>query len=281
MQKHYRAIVFFLLAGCGRQTANSVPPAEPKHSHGKPTGEHGGHENHVGIKAADKSASPASLKIDGGDENLVPDSQQTLTFHLEQSGKWLRDYELLHERVMHLIVVRDDLFEFQHVHPKVSDSGSATVDIIFPSAGKYLLFADVQPKGEMQQTVRHELIVEGAPPAAVKLKVDIPGTLHVGDYLVNVKLEPSDTEAKVSFEIRDANDKPVVDLEPYLGAMGHLVVIKSENREFIHAHAETQSASKGVVEFAVHFTGPGIYKAWGQFQRQGEVFTVPAVLKVD
>ena len=155
------------------------------------------------------------------------------------------------------------------------------MDITFPTPGKYLLFADVQPKGEEQQTVRHELLVNGSPPKAPKLNVDVPGTVHVGDYLVKVKLERSDTEAKISFEISDADGKPLGDLEPYLGAMGHLVVIKSENREYIHAHAETQSAPNGLVEFAVHFTGPGIYKAWGQFQRNGQVFTVPAVLKVD
>ena len=279
MQRLNAAIVVLLLAGCGRQTASPIP--SPEAPHGKSTTDHGTHENHAGMTGMEKGTAPASLKIEGGDEPLIPHVQKTLTFRLERDGKSLKDFELLHERVMHFIVVRDALDEFQHLHPKVADTGIASVDITFPTAGTYLLFVDVQPKGEAQQTVRHQFVVEGTTPTAPKLKADIPGAIRTGDYLVNVMLEPTDAEAKMSFEISDADGKPFGDLEPYLGAMGHLVVIKAENREYIHAHAETQSASNGLVEFAVHFTGPGIYKAWGQFQRKGQVFTVPAVLKVD
>ncbi len=51
--------------------------------------------------------------------------------------------------------------------------------------------------------------------------------------------------------------------------------------ECVHAHAETQIAPDGRVKFAVYIAQLGIYKAWGQFQRQGQVFTIPAVLQVD
>lgn len=44
-------------------------------------------------------------------------------------------------------------------------------------------------------------------------------------------------------------------------------------------HSNNRTAPDGAVEFAAHIPKPGIYKAWGQFQRNGTVFTVPYVLK--
>jgi Cu+-exporting ATPase len=63
--------------------------------------------------------------------------------------------------------------------------------------------------------------------------------------------------------------------------MGHLVVIGAKTGEYVHAHPESGTAPDGKVLFAVHFKQPGLYKAWGQFQRQGRVFTVPVVLSVE
>jgi hypothetical protein len=63
--------------------------------------------------------------------------------------------------------------------------------------------------------------------------------------------------------------------------MGHLVIISADGKLYVHAHAVEGKSANGVVEFAAHFTQAGIYKAWGQFQRAGQVYTVPFVLKVD
>jgi hypothetical protein len=86
---------------------------------------------------------------------------------------------------------------------------------------------------------------------------------------------------KITFALLDSTDKPVTDLQPYLGAMGHLVVISADGKLYVHAHPVEGTAANGVVEFAAHFSRPGIYKGWGQFQRAGQVHTVPFVLKVE
>ena len=76
--------------------------------------------------------------------------------------------------------------------------------------------------------------------------------------------------------------QPVTDLEPFLGVQGHLIVIHRDRTVFIHSHPlENQpSAGAGSVQFNVVFERPGAYKAWGQFQRQGKVLTVPFVIEV-
>jgi len=62
--------------------------------------------------------------------------------------------------------------------------------------------------------------------------------------------------------------------------MGHLVIIRAEGGEYIHAHPSSDRKAEGEVSFEAHFTGPGLYKAWGQFQRAGRVLTIPGVLEL-
>ncbi|MCX7410413.1 MAG: hypothetical protein NTZ32_20245 [Planctomycetales bacterium] len=272
------AIMFLSLLGCGRQTATPVAPPADHSSHGgqsTPTGNHAGHPGMA------EMAAPAKFVMDAGGDNLKPGVSTNLVFHLERDGKTLSEFELLHERVMHFIVVRDALDEFQHLHPTVTDYGLASVEIAFPTAGTYWLFVDCQAKGEAQQTVRHELRLAGDAPAAPELKANVPVVVTVGETKSEVSVQRGEGEWLVTYAHRDLDDKSVTDLEPYLGAMGHLVVIGAGTGEYVHAHAETQSAPDGRVKFAAHIARPGIYKAWGQFQRQGQVFTVPAVLQVD
>ena len=272
------AIIFLSLLGCGRQTATPVAPPTDHSTHGgqaTPPGNHAGHQGMADM------AVPAKFVLDSGGDELKPGVSTNLFFHLERNGKRLSEFELLHERVMHFIVVRDALDEFQHLHPTVTVDGLASVEIAFPTAGTYWLFVDCQAKGEGQQTVRHELRLAGDPPAAPELKANVPVVVTVGEVKAEVSVQRGDGEWLVTFAHRDLDDKSVTDLEPYLGAMGHLVVIGEGTGEYVHAHAETQSAPDGRVKFAAHIARPGIYKAWGQFQREGQVFTIPAVLQVD
>ena len=86
---------------------------------------------------------------------------------------------------------------------------------------------------------------------------------------------------KITFALLDSMDEPVTDLQPYLGAMGHLVVISADGKRYVHAHPVEGKSANGVVEFAAYFSQAGIYKGWGQFQRAGQICIVPFVVKVD
>lgn len=156
-----------------------------------------------------------------------------------------------------------------------------TIEHAFPKSGKYRLFADHQPQGKSPGLAAGELVVAGDDEPAVALVPNAFNEVNVGEITAHVSIKPGDQETAVRFHLVDAGDKPVGDLQPYLGAMGHLVVISADGREYVHAHplSEAKIAPDGAVEFAAHFPKPGTYKAWGQFQRDGAVFTVPFVLE--
>lgn len=279
------ALSLAMCAGCSSEapapgkpvSADSLPSSADKelaHSdHGSGNG-----QAHDGMG---EMAKPAKLILDAGGEVLRPGLTTAFGFHLEREGTVLKEFDLLHERPMHFIVVRDALDEFQHLHPQVTSDGTATVDIAFPTAGTYWVFVDCQPKGESQQTIRHEIRVAGEPPAAPPLQANVPATVTLEDSQTEVSAQNGESEWQVTFLHSDLSGKPLTDLEPYLGAMGHLVVIGEGTGEYVHAHAESKSGDAGKVNFAAHFARAGMYKAWGQFQRKGKVFTVPAVIAVD
>lgn len=83
-------------------------------------------------------------------------------------------------------------------------------------------------------------------------------------------------------------------LAPYLGAMGHLVVLSADGKEFVHSHPvggdamtnEGHAMTSGgpTVAFEAHFKMPGLYKGWGQFnvgtKEKERIITAPFVVEV-
>ena len=62
------------------------------------------------------------------------------------------------------------------------------------------------------------------------------------------------------------------DLEPYLGAYGHLVVIRAGSLDYVHAHPEDGPAGPEVT-FEVAFERPGRHRMFFEFQHGGAVHT--------
>jgi hypothetical protein len=261
-------VVIVILAGC----TQSTEPSKTKHSddHGDPHAEHrggDGGELMVTTKPATPEAGdPASLEL------MIHDA----------SGKMVSAFEETHEKLAHLIIVRAGLDEFAHLHPNVTSDGRMKTEYTFPSGGDYRLFVDYKAAGKPQATAQAVVKVKGDAPNAPALTPNVPGTISAEGLQVDVSAQPSGsgTERTMRFTLKDEEGQPVTDLEPYLGAMGHLVVLSADGREYVHAHPRAASDSPGVVEFDVHFPAAGMYKAWGQFQRQSKVVTVPAVLEV-
>ena len=78
---------------------------------------------------------------------------------LRADGEPETDYDEVHERLMHVIVIRRDLTEFQHVHPKLT-KGIWRTEIEVPTAGSWRVFADFSSSGS-QKTLGVDLQVPG------------------------------------------------------------------------------------------------------------------------
>jgi len=202
----------------------------------------------------------------------------------DPGGKPVTKLETVHEKIVHLLVVSKDLSWFTHEHPQMQGDGTLRVAFAFPVPGEYMLYHDFTPPGVGQQVVRVAVTVPGEAPSPLLLAVDSDKEKHVDGYAIVFSTKASlrvGEDAELVFQITK-DGKPVTDLQPYLGAMGHLVIISEDLEHFVHSHPlDAVGATGPEVRFHAHFEAAGLYKAWGQFQRGGKLLTVPVVLKVE
>lgn len=203
------------------------------------------------------------------------------------SARPVTEFVEVHERLFHLFIVSTDLERFAHVHPERRQDGSFVLTQAL-APGEYMLIADVLPKGGTPQMLQRAIVAPGylgrmfaVPPRPAPTPVE----LRAGDVVVRL-LATTLTElrsASLKFEIIDAaTGRAAAGLEPYLGAAAHLLVVDDALQLPLHAHPEQEAslAGTGSIDFDLRFPKAGVYKMWFQFQRNGQVQTVPFVVRV-
>jgi plastocyanin len=189
---------------------------------------------------------------------------------------------LVHEKKMHLIIVSKDLKEFYHEHPEFGADGAYTTTFTFPQGGEYLLFQDYQPEGEGHQLGRQTLTVSGAARPAVTFGADALTWTGGDPYAASLTTDqpaqvgrPLMMQAKLTYK-----GQPITDLAPYLGAMGHMVVLSEDAKQYLHVHPQEQAGHGPEVAFQTQFEQPGRYRVFFQFNHAGQVHTADFVLNV-
>ncbi|HQU81800.1 MAG TPA: cupredoxin domain-containing protein [Pyrinomonadaceae bacterium] len=263
---------------------------------------------------AEFKANPAEVKAG---------EQTELSFTVKnEKGEIVKDLPIVHEKPMHLLVVSDDLAEYYHVHPDPQADGSYKVPFTFQNGGNFKLYADFTPKDSAQVVENFMLKVSGNERAKVELKADEKFEKTI-DGLKFVMKPDADLvagkELMLNFSVFDEKtNKPVTDLEKYLGEYAHFVIISQDLKQFVHAHpmskgehsegshdmSKMNDANKKIDESKPHthdeksdmkdmkmaspsevsahtsFPQSGLFKIFAQFQRTGKVITVPFVVNV-
>jgi hypothetical protein len=86
------------------------------------------------------------------------------------------------------------------------------------------------------------------------------------------------SDGELHFTVTRAGE-PVDDLEPYLGAYGHLVAIRAADHAYLHVHP-TEDASPREVAFVVGTPSPGTYRLFLDFQHDATVRTAAFTIDV-
>jgi hypothetical protein len=205
-------------------------------------------------------------------------------FIKDKSGKPIESFQTVNEKKMHLFIVSKDLAYFSHIHPKYKGKGEFDITTTFPAGGDYKIIADVTPKGGGDSSVEnHWVHVEGEAADEEPLVPDKELTKVVDGKKVSLsfsQLEAGKT-LHMTFTINDAKtNKPINNLQPYLGAMGHTVAMSADAEKYLHIHPMETAGNGPNIIFMTIFPEPGIYKVWGQFKHEDKVFTVPFVIDV-
>ncbi|TNC21799.1 hypothetical protein [Amycolatopsis alkalitolerans] len=199
-----------------------------------------------------------------------------LRFHvLGPDEKPVTAFDVAHEKELHLILVRRDGVHYQHLHPVLAADGTWSLDVALPAAGTYRLIADFTPRGGTATTLGTDIQAAGEfrpalpPPSRVSTvdgyQVTMGGTLVPG----------ADSPVTVTVT-RDGT--PVTDLQPYLGAFGHLVSLREADLAYLHVHplgtpSDGRTATGPGVGFSVDVSTQGRYRLFFDFRHEGKVRT--------
>jgi hypothetical protein len=199
--------------------------------------------------AKSKAPSPYKMKVDKAGDGL--------TIRLSDASGPLKDFDTVHERKMHFIVVSRDLKSFAHLHPELQGDGSFQLKDL-PMSGDLRLFADFAPAGKGPQVLTTGW-KQGGNRAAPPDRVLAPAAL---------KPVKGEWRAGRTQEVL-LEGAPLSQLEPYLGAMAHLVMIHEDAETFVHAHPLEDPAK---IVFLARPPKPGRYRAWVETQSKGAVY---------
>jgi hypothetical protein len=202
---------------------------------------------------------------------------------LSPTGAPVKRYVETHEKLLHLIVVRNDLAVFEHVHPTLDAEGTWSVTSNLARAGDYRVFADFMPTGGPALTLGTNLHVAGKydpqplPPPSQTAEVD--------EFTVTLNGAPKANEASMLTLSVSRDGKPVDDLQPYLGAYGHLVALRASDLAYLHVHpmgepGDGTTAAGPEIGFHTMFPSAGAYRLFLDFQHQGVVRTAAFTVNV-
>ena len=217
------------------------------------------------------AVSEKGMKLELEQTELPRRKPSELSFRiLGDDGSAIRDFEVEHEKRMHLIVVRRDTQGFQHLHPAMAADGTWSTRLALGDAGSYRVFADFKRDGE-NFTLASDLGVDGPssweaiPPAAETAR-------STGGFEVDLEGDSSapGRESELAFEV-SRGGRPVT-VDPYLGARGHLVALREGDLAYLHVHP-VEGSAEAPIAFATEFPTDGRYRLFLQFQVDGKVKT--------
>lgn len=259
------------------------------------------------------STTTANSKIPGlnGDRNkrytvqlLTTDTKDPLTKDLTFSvndasnGEPTSVFQIINEKISHLIIVNSSLDYFEHIHPE-QKGNTFTITAKFPKNNTYRAYIDFQPLGAIEQQFAFTLPVGSSPdnkPATQPIDSTLTKTFD--NYSVTINSSAPLTAKELSlgkisliFNIKSAKDnQPITDLKPYLGSFGHLVMINQKTYEYYHVHpasltvpAPDQNGGPNVEFLPIGIYGPikpGTYRIFGQFNHNGNILVADFTIEV-
>jgi hypothetical protein len=210
-------------------------------------------------------------------DTVVTGPPQPFRFRISgPDGSPVTRFEVQHEKLLHLVLVRRDGSGYQHLHPEMAADGTWSTSLELPEAGSYRVFADFKPEGGAKTTLGADVQAPGAfeprqHPADSRTSTVDGYTVRLDGDLV------AGAESRVIASL-SRDGAPVTDLQPYLGANGHLVALRGADLAYLHVHPQADPGAGPEVRFLVEVPSTGRYRLFLDFQHDGGVHTAEFTL---
>jgi hypothetical protein len=212
------------------------------------------------------AVSDGGLTLDLSRRSATPGAPFHFAFRiLDADGRAVSDFDIEHTKRLHLIVVRRDMTDFQHLHPAMTAAGTWSVPLTLHEPGSYRVFADFSFHGT-PYTLADDLQANGTVtwrtlPAPAK-------SAQTDGFRVQLIEGHVRTDAESELRFTVTGDGQRVRLQDYLGAKGHLVALRQGDLAYLHVHPDTNT-----LKFMAGFPSAGRYRLFLQFKVDGHVHT--------
>ncbi|MDF9745053.1 hypothetical protein [Natrinema salsiterrestre] len=243
-------------------------PEMNDHGHKAPLGytDAGSHAHLGGL-----TVTTNGLQVEPSDTRIEPEEAHEFTYKIRTENRdTVTEFEETHDQLAHLILVRRDLTRFQHLHPTLADDGTWSAEVVLPDPGVYRAFVDVLVDGQ-PTTLGVDLLSSGSAQYEDPPQTTREATFE--EYSVELTPEQIPAGESISLEFKVRQDGDIVRLEPYLGALGHLVALRDGDLAYLHVHPEETDPKDGVIRFAVRFPTADRYRLFLQAKPDGELIT--------
>ena len=175
------------------------------------------------------------------DDNQDFDKEKLIRLQITNNEEAIEEFEMNHEKLLHLIIVSKDLSYFNHVHPEYKGKGVFEIANEFPAGGEYRMVADFKPTDGNSMSKMEWVTVEGETIQPSPVTVDDSLEKTVDGKKVSLSIDPqleAGKELTLKFTLsEESTSQPISDLEPYLGSIGHVVVFSEDGERYLHVHA--------------------------------------------
>ena len=225
---------------------------------------------------------------------------------LDQNGDPVENLQQNHQRMVHVIVLSEDLTSFEHKHHEdqydvtADDLRTATFHVteVFPYSGNFLIAFDYAYANQYYQSTVLEEVGGDVPQLDAPVE-DLSTTVTGEGYTAEISWDVAPIagfESQVWVHVTDPDGAEVTDMTQWLGADAHLVMVRADLGWIAHTHAYIEGMDKVPPDhdmpheysgpdlpFRYTFSNAGLYKAWVQFAREGapdDPVTIPFMFEV-
>ncbi|GAA2418735.1 hypothetical protein GCM10010420_56580 [Streptomyces glaucosporus] len=272
--------------GVGNAVDPLAGPAPAAHAERGDHGEDGGHDGgghgeggHTAAPAGGLNVSEGGYTLDLATPRVTAGKRTELRFAIRgDDGRPVTAYRTEHGRQLHLILASRDLDTYRHLHPVRAADGTWSTPVELPGAGDYRVFADFTPAAEGAEnlTLGADLAVSGAYEPGGLPEPSSRATVDGYTVTLDGALRPGEASGLDLTVTRDG--RPVTDLEPHLGAYGHLVALRSGDLAYLHTHPDGEPGDGATrpgptVSFTATAPSAGAYRLFLDFKHEGKVRT--------
>jgi len=250
---------------------------------------------------SDKALSSKSYRMDYSSDPVQIEAGKaaTLTFRpIDESNEAaLVPLDIVHEKKIHMMVFSKDLSYFEHIHPEYTASGDHIIDVLaesedytkgrglketkFLSGGDYFIFLDYTPSKAANQIEKIPIKVSGKEKAQIPLGDE--RLVWEGDgYTVKLGADKYFAiKTPIQLQINITKDgKAVNNLDNYLGALAHMVILSEDIEEYLHVHPMESETTGPDIYLHTNFPRESKYKVFMQFNHNGVIHTTNFILNI-